>query len=89
MFFFCYLGCCTRIVCFFLHNILCFDQNESFDTMVKLLSRDHDVTDSSYGNNFLQYKVKLCIIDTMWSDFSLESLIGGSFVHRVPFIFVF
>lgn len=45
--------------------------------MVKLLLCNLNVTGSSHGNNFLQSKIRLRIIDL-----SPGAHIGGSFVHR-------
>lgn len=41
------------------------------------------VTDSSYGNNLLQCRVRLHIIDPMWCNPFLGSYFSGSFVPRV------
>lgn len=49
---------------------------ESLGVMIKLLSCDLVVTSSSHGYNFLQYKIRLYIIDQMRFDSSLGPLIG-------------
>lgn len=55
---------------------------KSLGTIVKLLSCDLVVMNSSYENNLLLCKVRLHTIDLMWFNPSPRTCIGKSFMDQ-------
>lgn len=60
-------------------------QKRSLGAIVKLLSCDLEVMDLSCGNSLLRCKIRLRIIDPMWSDSFPRPRIGRSFCTGMPF----
>lgn len=57
---------------------------ENLGVMVKLLLCDLVVTGSNRGNNFLQCRIRLCIIDLMWSNPSQGPALAEVSCTRLP-----